>query len=74
MIPGLGAFFACLVMPLQLGILVGIGINVIFILYQAARPKLRIETLSVSGKCYVMLELGSKRILFICSRRMASVI
>lgn len=50
LIPGLGAFFACLVMPLQLGILVGIGINVIFILYQAARPKLRIETLSVSSQ------------------------
>jgi len=48
LIPGLGAFFACLVLPLQLGILVGIGINVVFILYQAARPKLRIETLSVS--------------------------
>jgi len=48
LIPGLGAFFACLVLPLQLGILVGIGINVVFILYQAARPKLRIETLAVS--------------------------
>lgn len=48
LIPGLSAFVACLVLPLQLGILVGIGINVIFILYQAARPKLSIETLSVS--------------------------
>ncbi|EDW67582.1 sodium-independent sulfate anion transporter [Drosophila virilis] len=56
LIPGLGAFFACLVLPLQLGILVGIGINVIFILYQAARPKLRIETLSTpDGQRYLML-------------------
>ncbi|XP_030370052.1 sodium-independent sulfate anion transporter [Scaptodrosophila lebanonensis] len=56
LIPGLGAFFACLVLPLQLGILVGIGINVVFILYQAARPKLRIETLATqSGLRYLML-------------------
>ncbi|ALC47618.1 maker244 [Drosophila busckii] len=56
LIPGLSAFFACLVMPLQLGILVGIGINVIFILYQAARPKLSIETLTTSsGLRYLML-------------------
>ncbi|KAH8381618.1 hypothetical protein KR093_009534 [Drosophila rubida] len=56
LIPGLGAFFACLVLPLQLGILVGIGINVVFILYQAARPKLRIETLSTpEGQRYLML-------------------
>ncbi|EDW39269.1 GL14003 [Drosophila persimilis] len=56
LIPGLGAFFACLVLPLQLGILVGIGINVVFILYQAARPKLRIETLATSsGLKYLML-------------------
>ncbi|KAH8310920.1 hypothetical protein KR044_003462 [Drosophila immigrans] len=56
LIPGLSAFFACLVLPLQLGILVGIGINVVFILYQAARPKLRIETLSTpDGQRYLML-------------------
>ncbi|BFF92278.1 sodium-independent sulfate anion transporter [Drosophila madeirensis] len=56
LIPGLGAFFACLVLPLQLGILVGIGINVVFILYQAARPKLRIETLATTnGLKYLML-------------------
>ncbi|EDV90563.1 sodium-independent sulfate anion transporter [Drosophila grimshawi] len=56
LIPGLSAFFACLVLPLQMGILVGIGINVIFILYQAARPKLRIETLSTpGGQRYLML-------------------
>lgn len=48
LIPGLATFIACLVLPLQLGILVGIGINIIFILYHAARPKLRVETLCVS--------------------------
>ncbi|KAL5282853.1 SLC26A11.2 family protein [Megaselia abdita] len=50
LIPGLAAFFACLVLPLQIGILVGIGINIVFILYHAARPKLRVERLTVSCK------------------------
>ncbi|XP_011204094.2 sodium-independent sulfate anion transporter [Bactrocera dorsalis] len=56
LIPGLGAFFACIVLPIQIGILVGMTINVIFILYSAARPKLRIETLEASnGIKYLML-------------------
>lgn len=48
LIPGLAAFFACLVFPLEIGILFGIGINIVFILYHAARPKIRIEYLAVS--------------------------
>lgn len=48
LIPGLAAFIACLVLPLELGILIGIGINVIFILYHAARPKINIDQYSVS--------------------------
>lgn len=44
LIPGFATFVACLVLPLQFGILVGIGINILFILYHAARPKITIET------------------------------
>ncbi|XP_054747460.1 sodium-independent sulfate anion transporter-like [Anastrepha obliqua] len=56
LIPGLGAFIACIVLPIQIGILVGIGINIVFILYSAARPKLRMENLSTSnGIRYLML-------------------
>ncbi|XP_053970199.1 sodium-independent sulfate anion transporter-like [Anastrepha ludens] len=56
LIPGLGAFIACIVLPIQMGILVGIGINIVFILYSAARPKLRMENLSTSnGIRYIML-------------------
>ncbi|XP_018794273.1 PREDICTED: sodium-independent sulfate anion transporter-like [Bactrocera latifrons] len=56
LIPGLGAFIACIVLPIQIGILVGMTINVVFILYSAARPKLRIETLEASnGIKYLML-------------------
>jgi len=48
LIPGFGTFIACLVLPLEFGILVGIGINILFILYHAARPKITIEIQVVS--------------------------
>lgn len=48
LVPGIAAFVACLVLPLELGILVGIGINVIFILYHASRPKIHMEKMIVS--------------------------
>lgn len=47
LIPGMAAFVACLVLPLEIGILSGIAINVVFILYHAARPKISIDFLSV---------------------------
>lgn len=56
LIPGLGTFIACLVLPLEIGILLGIGINVVFILYHAARPKISIEKLTTpKGVDYLML-------------------
>lgn len=48
LIPGLAAFVSCLVFPLEMGILVGIGINVLFILYHASRPKIHMEKAIVS--------------------------
>nr|XP_014086165.1 sodium-independent sulfate anion transporter [Bactrocera oleae] len=45
LIPYFVAFIACLVMPLELGILAAIGVNLLFILYHSARPKVRLETL-----------------------------
>jgi len=35
LVPGVGTFVACLVLPLEWGILIGVGLNVIFILYHA---------------------------------------
>ncbi|XP_050540924.1 sodium-independent sulfate anion transporter-like isoform X2 [Daktulosphaira vitifoliae] len=43
LIPGLATFFACLVLPLEIGVLIGIGLNLVSILYHAARPKILIE-------------------------------
>lgn len=48
LVPGIAAFIACLVLPIELGILVGIGINIVFILYHASRPKIHMEKLIVS--------------------------
>jgi MFS superfamily sulfate permease-like transporter len=48
LIPGFGTFIACLVLPLEYGILVGIGLNILFILYHVARPKISVENEEVS--------------------------
>ncbi|KAJ8928374.1 hypothetical protein NQ314_019105 [Rhamnusium bicolor] len=45
---GFTTFIACLVLALEIGILVGVGINLLFILYHAARPKISVEKLRVS--------------------------
>ncbi|XP_043479223.1 sodium-independent sulfate anion transporter [Leptopilina heterotoma] len=56
LIPGIGTFIACLVLQLEIGILFGIGLNVLFILYHAARPKISVEKLSSRhGIEYLML-------------------
>ncbi|XP_055585987.1 sodium-independent sulfate anion transporter-like isoform X2 [Uranotaenia lowii] len=43
LIPGIAAFIACLALPIEFGILVGIGLNILFILYHAARPKIHMD-------------------------------
>uniref|UniRef100_V5H1U5 Sodium-independent sulfate anion transporter n=1 Tax=Anoplophora glabripennis TaxID=217634 RepID=V5H1U5_ANOGL len=49
-------FIACLVLPLEIGILVGIGVNLLFILYHAARPKISVEKLQTNhGTDYLLL-------------------
>ena len=54
LIPGIGTFIACLALPLEIGILFGIGLNMVFILYHAARPKISVETLTVIKKPYCL--------------------
>lgn len=48
----MGTFIACLLLPLEIGILTGIGINLLFILYHAARPKITVEVLKVSNNTF----------------------
>lgn len=63
LIPGLAAFIACLVLPLEIGILVGIGINILFILYHASRPKIHMEKAITPNKGIKYLLLTPDRCL-----------
>ncbi|KAK9887725.1 hypothetical protein WA026_000043 [Henosepilachna vigintioctopunctata] len=52
----IGTFVACLVFPLEIGVSIGVGVNLIFILHQAARPKISIERLKTrNGTKYLMV-------------------
>uniref|UniRef100_A0A182SMY9 STAS domain-containing protein n=1 Tax=Anopheles maculatus TaxID=74869 RepID=A0A182SMY9_9DIPT len=56
LIPGIATFIACLALPLEYGILVGIGLNILFILYHAARPKIHMDqAVTPCGVKYLML-------------------
>lgn len=41
-------FVACLGIGLDYGMLIGIGVNLVFILYTSARPKVQVRNLTVS--------------------------
>lgn len=47
LIPGFGTFVACLVLKLEFGILLGIMIQILFLLYNAARPKIHMQKITV---------------------------
>ncbi|XP_044252665.1 sodium-independent sulfate anion transporter-like isoform X2 [Tribolium madens] len=49
-------FISCLVTRIEFGISIGVVINIIYILYQAARPKITIETMkSPQGEDYLLV-------------------
>ena len=48
LIPMAVTFVAGLVLGLDYGMLIGIGVNLTFILYNAARPKVQVRSLTVS--------------------------
>ncbi|XP_023935103.1 sodium-independent sulfate anion transporter isoform X2 [Bicyclus anynana] len=56
LIPGIGTFVLCLTLPIELGILTGVVVNIVFILYHAARPKFSVELLRTeAGVEYLMI-------------------
>ncbi|XP_072931591.1 sodium-independent sulfate anion transporter isoform X2 [Epargyreus clarus] len=56
LVPGVGTFILCLTLPIELGILTGVVVNIIFILYHAARPKFSVEMLKTEqGVEYLMI-------------------
>jgi sodium-independent sulfate anion transporter 11 len=51
-IPALATFVACLAVSLETGILIGLLIDFMFILYHAARPKISLKKLTVSDSTF----------------------
>ncbi|XP_051175827.1 sodium-independent sulfate anion transporter-like isoform X2 [Leptopilina boulardi] len=56
LIPAMATFLCCLFVRLELGIVIGIGINLIFLLYASARPSLRVHKATSNSGCeYVVI-------------------
>ena len=49
MIPAFATFFCCLFWALEYGILVGVGVQIVFVLYKVARPKVKVDLKDVPG-------------------------
>ncbi|XP_063230914.1 sodium-independent sulfate anion transporter-like isoform X2 [Bacillus rossius redtenbacheri] len=64
LLPGVGTFIACLVLPLEIGIVVGIAINILFILYHTARPKISIEMSYTNGGVEYLLLTPDRCLIF----------
>ncbi|XP_034936756.1 sodium-independent sulfate anion transporter-like [Chelonus insularis] len=60
LIPMFATFFLCLVIGVEYGILVGVGINLMFLLYPSARPNIHIEKcVTESGADYLQVIPGN---------------
>lgn len=46
----------CLTFSLEYGILVGVGVNLLFIVYASSRPQIRIEELTVDSHQILLVE------------------
>ncbi|GJQ72248.1 hypothetical protein Trydic_g3339 [Trypoxylus dichotomus] len=55
LIPAFATFLSCLFLRLELGIVVGIGINVVFLLYASARPSVLVEKVTSPSGCEYLL-------------------
>ncbi|XP_039300440.1 sodium-independent sulfate anion transporter-like [Nilaparvata lugens] len=64
LIPGVATFIACLLLHLEIGILIGIGLNLISILYHAARPKISIDIHKSRGGVEYLLLTPDRCLIF----------
>ncbi|XP_075232331.1 epidermal stripes and patches isoform X2 [Lycorma delicatula] len=64
LIPGVATFIACLVFHLEIGILIGIGLNLISILYHAARPKISMDIYKSRGGVEYLLLTPDRCLIF----------
>lgn len=63
MVPLLITFLACIFMGLEYGILIGVLINVLFVLYTTARPKIGITVQMVFNQ-YVLIVVPDQSLVF----------
>ncbi|XP_058790462.1 sodium-independent sulfate anion transporter-like [Phymastichus coffea] len=56
LVPAVVTFLSCLFIQLEVGILVGIGVNLVYLLYGSARPSLRVsKAISSDGVDYLVI-------------------
>ena len=65
LVPAIATFLCCLFVRLELGIVIGIGINLLFLLYGSARPYIRVSKATV--RFFTLLYLT----LYLCSLKMS---
>lgn len=56
MIPFVVTLVVCLTFSLEYGILIGVGVNLMFIIYSSSRPQVRINELIIDGKIVLHVE------------------
>ncbi|XP_049869042.1 sodium-independent sulfate anion transporter-like [Pectinophora gossypiella] len=60
LVPAFATFATCLIVGVELGILAGVAVNVILLLYPSARPQLDAETVTTSsGFSYLLVTVGN---------------
>ncbi|GLV44591.1 uncharacterized protein CBL_13477 [Carabus blaptoides fortunei] len=60
LVPTFATFILCLAIGVELGILIGVGINLVFLLYPSARPSVNVEkATSSSGVEYLLITPGN---------------
>nr|CAD7431629.1 unnamed protein product [Timema monikensis] len=64
LIPAIATFLSCLFIRLELGIVIGIGINILFLLYASARPSVHVEKVTSSSGCEYLLITPDRSLVF----------
>nr|CAD7202873.1 unnamed protein product [Timema douglasi] len=62
LIPAIATFLSCLFIRLELGIVIGIGINILFLLYASARPSVHVEKVTSGSICSYQFTLSESHI------------
>ncbi|XP_046734341.1 sodium-independent sulfate anion transporter-like isoform X2 [Diprion similis] len=64
LIPAFATFLCCLFIRLELGIVIGIGINLLFLLYASARPTLNVRKATSASGCEYLVITPDRSLVF----------